>query len=173
MEFFGYPNNDTARHKIINLLIQGIRSGDEILEAVVANAAQVVNAPIALITFVHRHQLMHLSKYGIEADSSSAEDSFCIHHLTEAEFTEISDTMLDLKFSNNPSVAGAMHIRFYAGAPLVVEQVPIGRLCVLDLKPRVLTTHQRQTLTQLAIAVSEYLQSIYSETIDRFHPGHE
>ena len=96
MEFFGHPNNDTARHKIIDLLIQGIRIGDEILEAVVANAAQVVNAPIALITFVHRHQLMHLSKYGIEADSSSAEDSFCIHRLTEAEFTEISDAMLDL-----------------------------------------------------------------------------
>lgn len=171
MEFFGHPNTDTARHKIIDILFQRIRSSDEILDAVVASAAQVMNVPISLITFAHRQQLLHLSNYGIEADSSNVEESFCIHHLEENEFTEISDTTLDLKFANNPSVVGEMHIRFYAGAPVAVDRMPIGRLCVMDRKPRVLSAHQRQNLMQLAEAASEYLQSIYSEMVDRLRSG--
>lgn len=168
MEFFEHSSAEVLRFKIIDALIQKMQSGDEVLNALVTSAAQVMHVPIALVTFVHRQQLLHLSRFGLEAESSDVDQSFCMHHLADAELMEISDTTLDLKFLNNPNVVGDMHIRFYAGAPLVVDGVPIGRLCVLDKKPRVLNTHQRQNLMLMAEAASEYVQGIYSEVMNRF-----
>jgi hypothetical protein len=48
----------------------------------------------------------------------------------------IPDAKEDPRFCMNPLVEGFPFIRFYAGAPLLVNGVKIGTLCIIDTKPR-------------------------------------
>jgi anti-sigma regulatory factor (Ser/Thr protein kinase) len=75
----------------------------------------------------------------------------------------VPDALQDARFCDNPLVRTAPHIRFYAGAPLVTaDGQALGTICVLDLKPRVLTKAQeaalealkRQVVSQLEIRLS-------------------
>lgn len=56
----------------------------------------------------------------------------------------ILDIPPEERLHDNPLVTGALHIRFYAGAPL---QLPggeiIGTLCMIDRRPRTLDASSR------------------------------
>jgi diguanylate cyclase (GGDEF)-like protein/PAS domain S-box-containing protein len=69
---------------------------------------------------------------------------------------EVRDAQQDARFSNNPLVTAAPHIRFYAGAPIVLKDgLRMGTLCVIDHAPRELTLTQRKILKSLAQAAGE------------------
>ena len=56
-------------------------------------------------------------------------------------------------------VTGELAIRYYAGVPLIVNSVAIGKLCVLDRQPRQLTPAQRESLNDLALLTTVILQA--------------
>src|SRR6478609_4428398 len=71
----------------------------------------------------------------------------------------VDDTTKDARFSCNPLVTGKPHLRFYAGALLETpEGLPLGTVCVLDYKPRELTSEQEFTLQALARQVMAQLE---------------
>jgi nitrogen fixation/metabolism regulation signal transduction histidine kinase len=72
----------------------------------------------------------------------------------------VSDPEGDERFKDNPLVTGEPGIKFYAGVPIKdpIHQLPIGTLCVIDKKNRVLTNEQVDMLTSLAEQVNSLLQ---------------
>jgi len=59
----------------------------------------------------------------------------------------VEDATRDARFAANPLVTGPLHVRFYAGVPLVdANGQPLGTLCVLDREPRRLRAREIRAL---------------------------
>ncbi len=99
-------------------------------------AADIFDAPIALISLVDGDNHTFISSLGAPVKTVPAHISFCDHTLKSGDVMIIPNALKDVRFVNNPFVTGDTHVRFYAGAPLRYEGQLIGSLCVLDIKPR-------------------------------------
>ncbi len=123
------------------------REYDDITEL----AAFICGTPISLISFVDKERQWFKSKRGISVPETPRSQSFCAHTLEGTETLVVRDASLDLRFQTNPLVVGDPKIRFYAGAPIVEKggQV-LGTVCVIDTKPRELSTAQISALEALA-----------------------
>jgi GAF domain-containing protein len=122
-------------------------------------ASQVCDAPMALISLVDADRLWFTSRIGLDVCEIGRDVGFCsfaIH--TPEDVMIVPDMQLDPRFADHPLVVGPPHIRFYAGAPLVVGGLPVGTLCVNDLRPRTLEPWQLQSLRLLAKRVVRLLE---------------
>jgi PAS domain S-box-containing protein len=115
-------------------------------------AAALCDTPVALVSLVEETRQTFISRTGVDVDETPRHTSFCAHAMLEQAVMVVPDATLDPRFADNELVTGAMHIRFYAGAPLVSDDgVPLGSLCVIDSMPRAgLTPLQEQGLRTLA-----------------------
>ena len=110
-------------------------------------ASQICKVPIALVSLVDENRQWFKSCFGITADETSREISFCGHAILGSGMMEIPDATKDPRFADNPLVTGDMRLRFYAGVPLLdANNLPIGTICVIDHQARVLTPQERQGL---------------------------
>ena len=114
-------------------------------------AARICDTPIALVSLVADDHQWYKSRVGIDAKQTSREISFCAHAIEQDGVFIVPDATRDERFANNPLVTGDPHIRFYAGAPLVVEDGhTLGTLCVIDRVSRQFTAEQTEALRVLA-----------------------
>lgn len=121
-------------------------------------ASMICRTPIALVTLVDRERQWFKSKKGITDKELPRETSFCGHAIHESEIFIIRDSRKDLRFHNNPFVEAGL-VRFYAGVPLVTPLgYALGTLCIIDQKPRDLTSEQIAALKSLAKQVSRNLE---------------
>jgi PAS domain S-box-containing protein len=120
-------------------------------------AAQLLAAPIALVSLIERDRQWFKACVGLNAKETSREVSFCSHAIAQENLETVfvvPDATLDPRFCNNPLVTGPPHIRLYAGAPLVTtDGQPVGSLCVIDSKPGQPTQNQLEALRVLAHSV--------------------
>jgi signal transduction histidine kinase len=122
-------------------------------------ASYVCRTPISLISLVDEGRQWFKSELGLGIRQTPIQQSFCAHALLEHSFLEVSDTTRDSRFDCNPLVTGAPHVRFYAGALLrTPDGLPLGTVCVLDDKPRQLTSEQRDILAALARQVMSQME---------------
>jgi GAF domain-containing protein len=122
-------------------------------------AAQNCDAPISAVTFVARDKQWFKAEVGLGIRETSLDVSICKHAMLHHGLFVVPDTTKDARFSGNAYVTGEPHFRFYAGVPLETpEGLPIGTLCVLDYKPRVLTENQAFALKALARQVMIQLE---------------
>ncbi|MBM9594351.1 histidine kinase dimerization/phosphoacceptor domain -containing protein [Roseitranquillus sediminis] len=126
---------------------------------IVAYVAELCEAPVCLISLVEDERQWFKATHGTELRETPISQSICLHALTEDEILEIPDTALDPRTVDNPLCQGPEAFRFYAGALLRLEnEIPLGTLCVLDHKPRHLTSHQRRTILLLARQVVRQIE---------------
>lgn len=131
---------------------------DPELQDLAAYAAEVIGAPVALVTEFHSDRQTFLAKVGFGRDYTSLEEAFCTHTVLHEDVFEVPDASKDPRFANNPLVTGEARIRFYAGAAVRTgEGLPHNALCVLDTEPRELSDFQRRTLALLARQVGSTL----------------
>jgi diguanylate cyclase (GGDEF)-like protein len=72
----------------------------------------------------------------------------------------VDDLMGDDRFSGNPLVVQAPHIRFYAGAPIVdPDGFALGTIAVIDARPRQFSAAQREALVDLSTLVMTALRN--------------
>lgn len=123
-------------------------------------AAQVCDAPIALISLVDENRQWFKARVGIDVCETGRDEAFCAHAIHAADqVMVVPDTLQDDRFADNPLVLGPPHIRFYAGAPVVLDSgLPVGTLCVIDTRPRTLYPWQLQTLMLLSKRIARLLE---------------
>ncbi len=143
--------------------LQRLRVMDTVEEKVLDNltelAATICQTPISLISLVDEKRQWFKSHHGLSTRETPRRDAFCAHAIIANELFVVPDTLQDSRFVDNPLVTGAPDIRFYAGAPIMVDDgLNVGTLCVIDRKPRQLDEHQRRSLEILRDAVAAHLE---------------
>lgn len=120
-------------------------------------ATQVTECPVALLSLVTARRQWFKSRAGIQLPQTTREDAFCSHTIAGSGPLVVPDALLDARFRDNPLVAGAPHVRFYAGFPLAdANGFRLGALCVMDYEPRRLRARELRALEELtAIAAEE------------------
>ena len=127
-------------------------------------AAQICGVPIALISLIDSERQFFKSHYGLDEKEISRKLGFCPHAILDNDLTIVEDVTKDERFHDNPLVSGGPQVRFYAGAPLIMEDdLRVGTLCVVSNEPRTLTTDQAMSLEALARQVVTQLELRHSE----------
>ena len=122
-------------------------------------ASHLCGTPISLVTFIDATRQWFKAKVGTEVVETPRDLSFCAHTILQNDIIVVPDTTQDARFADHAFVTGAPHIRFYAGAPLTTPSgYAIGSLCVLDTRPRDLTSDQIQALKALSRQVVAQLE---------------
>ncbi|NCD70134.1 ATP-binding protein [Mucilaginibacter agri] len=123
-------------------------------------ASAICQVPIALISFVDDERQWFKSHHGLAASETPVEQSFCAHAIASThDIMIVEDAHKDDRFKDNPLVTGEPNITFYAGIPLVNEDgYSLGTLCVIDPKPKILSTQQLNALRIVAKQVMDKLE---------------
>lgn len=143
-----------ARLRALGVLDTG---PEALFDALTRLAAEHAQVPIALVSLVDADRQWFKANQGLEGVQETPRDqAFCAHTILQDGLMEVPDAQADPRFASNPLVLGDPNIRFYAGAPIVLDDgLRLGTLCVIDREPRQLTAAQRAFLSDLAYIASE------------------
>jgi PAS domain S-box-containing protein len=112
---------------------------EEAFDRLASLAAEIFEAPIALVSLVDAERQWFKARVGLEAHSTDRDLAFCAHAIEMGPnaVMVVEDARQDPRFADNPLVTGPPNIRFYAGAVLTTAQgYNLGTLCVIDDKVR-------------------------------------
>lgn len=132
---------------------------EKIYDDITQLTADICEVPLCLISLVEEDRQWFKSEVGLGICETNIEKSVCSHAILKDDYLEIKDTHLDERTVDNPLCQGPKPIRFYAGAVLrSFGGWPLGTLCVLDFKPRVLTQLQKRVLRVHANNIMQQLE---------------
>ena len=145
------PCNETARQQALEETGLLNPATDDRLDRLTEVAQFSLSVPIALVTLVDNDRQWFKSRQGLNVTETERDLSFCGHVIHQDRPMIVENAADDERFSDNPLVTGAPHIRFYAGVPLHDDNgYPLGTLCVIDTQPRWLSDDQFDCLHSLA-----------------------
>lgn len=155
------PFNEAARLALLKELDILDTEPEAEFESIVRAAAAVCGMPISLISLVDHDRQWFKANVGLEGVSETPREvAFCSHTILGDELLEINDARRDPRFADNALVTQSPDIRFYAGAPLRMDNgLRVGTLCVIDTEPRELSDQQREVLLHLSRVAAHALQS--------------
>lgn len=137
------PDNDSPRweesERLAVLRDYGVLDTEReaAFDDLVALAARICEAPIAVVNLIDADRQWFKAETGLGVRETPLATSFCAHALLLEEGMVVADAALDPRFADNPLVTGEPRLRFYAGRLLKTpEGLPLGTLCVLDVRPR-------------------------------------
>ena len=128
-------------------------------DAVVALVRDTLNIPICLVSLVDANRQWFKAKCGLNVDGTDRDLAFCSYALLSDDVLIVKDACADSRFASNPLVTGEPHIRFYAGAPLLISPgIALGTLCVIDTEPREMSPSEVLLLRRLAQVVTSLIR---------------
>ena len=128
---------------------------DPEFDELAALARGIFGTPMALISLVDAERQWFKARIGLPFEETPRSDSFCSHVVSAGRPMVVTDASQDARFASSALVRGSLHVRFYAGAPIYEpDGNPIGAVCVMDVRPREVSSGQLEALTHLANTVS-------------------
>jgi two-component sensor histidine kinase len=124
---------DRDRQRIVATIDTTQDPPDADFDALTRLAASTFATPVSLVTVVGLDRQWFKSRLGTDIRETPIGVSFCAHAIAgRDEVMVVADATADPRFAGNALVTGDPHVRFYAGAAIVVAGQRIGTLCVLD-----------------------------------------
>lgn len=142
------------------------------IDAVTQEAADFFKVSTALVTLIDSDSQWVKSNTGVTDFQMPRRTAFCHHTIQRLRLLVVENALGDPRFSGHPMVCNPPHIRFYAGAPLVVGgRYRLGGFCLLDDIPRTLNPDDRACLWQFAVTTSQIIEELYmSEAVSEYLP---
>jgi GAF domain-containing protein len=133
---------------------------EERFDRLTLQACQALDVPFALVSLVDADRQWFKSRQGIVDVETPRDESMCAHAILGPDVLQVPDLLADERFADNPATGAPHHIRFYAGAPLVLaDGSRVVTLCVADRRSRVLDETQLDLLRGLARQAVEELEA--------------
>jgi GAF domain-containing protein len=150
------PENERERLAVLHGLGLLHTAPDPAFERIVRLASAMGGAEIALVTLIDKSQQWFKACVGLEGlESTPRDEAFCAHTILGRSTLWVEDARRDPRFSDNPAVTGEPHVRFYAGAPILVDEQAIGALCLVGTEPRPHDARVSEMLVELAGVAAE------------------
>ena len=153
-----FPVALNERQRLVALERSGLvdTAPEEAFDRLTWLAAKTLDAPIALLTLLTPTRQWFKSRLGYDLPEAPRSWAFCNYTIMQKGVFAVEDLSADPRFAANPAVAGERGFRFYAGAPVFdAEGFPVGSLCVIDYKARILDEQQSHALRALAGIASD------------------
>ena len=133
---------------------------EPVFDDIVRLASLICGTPIGLVSLVDADRQWFKARVGVAEPETHRDLAFCAHAIVSAEpVFVVPDAAGDPRFAGNPFVTGEPHIRFYAGAPIVMPGGHVlGTVCVVDTVPRTLDDSQLQALQALSRQTTALLE---------------
>jgi len=133
---------------------------EPVFDDIVRLASLICGTPIGLVSLVDADRQWFKARVGVAEPETQRDLAFCAHAIVSAEpVFVVPDAAGDPRFAGNPFVTGEPHIRFYAGAPIVMPGGHVvGTVCVGDTVPRTLDDSQLQALQALSRQTTALLE---------------
>ncbi|MFT6914518.1 MAG: diguanylate cyclase (GGDEF)-like protein [Motiliproteus sp.] len=134
-------------------------------------ASYIFKTPIAIVSLVDRDRIWFKSTHGINIKQIDREPGLCASAIIKNEAYVIKDARIDPRTLTNSLVSEKFGLQFYAAAPLTTSNnLNLGTICVIDFKPREVTTEEINCLSQLAqIVINQMELRIANRKISKLH----
>lgn len=153
-----HPLAEHKRQQVLKRLNILDTPEEQIFQDAAMLAAQICQAPIGLISLVDRDRNWFKAKVGFDLEETSSDRAFCSLAVDQVYTFVVEDASLDPRFHKNALVTGDPKVRFYAGTPILADNVAVGMVCVLGREPRGLSAAAIHGLEALARQVSAVLE---------------
>ena len=159
MNSFPVRADELRRIKTLHGLNVVDTPGSEAVTRLIEIARALFKTPIGAATMVDEGKQWFYACAGLDIREAPRNLAFCNYPIDHGSLFEVTDASQDDRFSSHPFVAGPMHLRYYCGAPILVDRMPLGALCLLDVEPRSPASDLNKTiLIQLAAAISHEIE---------------
>jgi diguanylate cyclase (GGDEF)-like protein len=129
-------------------------------------ARTMFSVPVAVVSLVDMNRQWFKSKSGLQMRETPRYVSFCAHAILQDEVMCVEDALADERFCDSPLVTGEPRVRFFAGCPLRVGSYRMGTFCIIDHKPRKLSSDELKLLKDLAAVAEQNLLTEYLALTD-------
>ncbi|MBD6619690.1 PAS domain S-box protein [Komarekiella sp. 'clone 1'] len=151
-------NNEATRLEALHQYQILDTAPEQAFDDLVFLAAQICDAPIAMINLIDASRQWIKAKVGLDIQEMPLEQGFC-QTCIQHDILIISDTLADERFAKDVLVTCEPYVRFYAGVPLFTPGgKAIGTLCVIDRVPHQISSKQVEALQTLSRLVVRQLE---------------
>mmetsp|Transcript_1655 Transcript_1655/g.2520 ORF Transcript_1655/g.2520 Transcript_1655/m.2520 type:complete len:555 (-) Transcript_1655:1478-3142(-) len=164
------PNNEKRRLEALDTFqILGTLE-DAAFDRITQMCSRLFGCEISLVSLIDKNRQWFKSHTGLACRETPRDQAFCNHVVCDPDSVfVVNDASKDPRFCSNPLVTSDPNIRFYAGAPLVVNRssgIVVGSLCVISDKPKTFSDSEQAELLTLANVVVDVMR-LHVETIQR------
>jgi PAS domain S-box-containing protein len=152
-------NGRTEAARLEALLAYGILDTppEQAFDDLVELAAGICYTPVAAVAFVDGRRAWLKAKRGVEFSEFPRDTTLSVEALKHADVFAVRDALADERYHDSAVVAAGF--RFFAGMPLISpERHALGAVCILDTKPRELSSTQKDALRAIARQVMSQLE---------------
>ena len=120
-------------------------------------AAGICYTPVAAVVFVDARRAWLKAKRGVDLSEFPRDAALASEALKHADVFAVQDALADERYHDSAVVSAGF--RFFAGMPLISpERHALGAVCILDKRPRELSSTQKDALRAIARQVMSQLE---------------